>query len=64
MPYNGYMSLKDEIHEVWRFRELLPFAQPEQIVTIGEGQTLLQSSDPVGKYVSGVMRRYPGRSRL
>ena len=27
---------------VWRFRELLPFAPPEMIVTIGEGQTLLQ----------------------
>ncbi|MDZ4818181.1 MAG: threonine synthase [Planctomycetota bacterium] len=36
---------------VWRFRELLPFAQPEQIVTIGEGQTLLQPSPGVGKYV-------------
>jgi threonine synthase len=36
---------------VWRFRELLPFAPPEQIVTIGEGQTLLQNADKVGKYV-------------
>jgi threonine synthase len=36
---------------VWRFRELLPFAPPEQIVTIGEGQTLLQTADGVGKYV-------------
>ncbi|REJ71045.1 MAG: threonine synthase [Planctomycetota bacterium] len=36
---------------VWRFRELLPFAPPEQIVTIGEGQTILQTSDPVGRYV-------------
>ncbi|MCA9077541.1 MAG: threonine synthase [Planctomycetaceae bacterium] len=36
---------------VWRFRELLPFAKPEQIVTIGEGQTILQQSDHVGKYV-------------
>ena len=24
---------------VWRFRELLPFAPPERILTIGEGQT-------------------------
>src|SRR5688572_17864088 len=23
---------------VWRFRELLPFAPPEKIVTVGEGQ--------------------------
>ncbi len=36
---------------VWRFRELLPFAPPEKIVTIGEGQTLLQPSNAVGKYV-------------
>ena len=35
---------------VWRFRELLPFAKDEQIVTIGEGQTILQSSAGVGKY--------------
>jgi threonine synthase len=36
---------------VWRFRELLPFAPPDQIVTIGEGQTLLQRADKVGQYV-------------
>ena len=36
---------------VWRFRELLPFAPDNQIVTIGEGQTLLQKSDHVGRYV-------------
>lgn len=36
---------------VWRFRELLPFAKDEQIVTIGEGQTILQTADNVGKYV-------------
>jgi threonine synthase len=36
---------------VWRFRELLPFAPAEQIVTIGEGQTLLHASSGVAKYV-------------
>jgi threonine synthase len=36
---------------VWRFRELLPFAPADQIVTIGEGQTLLQAADKVGQYV-------------
>ena len=36
---------------VWRFRELLPFAPSDAIVTIGEGQTLLQASDKVGQYV-------------
>jgi threonine synthase len=35
---------------VWRFRELLPFAPPEMVVTIGEGQTLLQAADKVGQY--------------
>jgi threonine synthase len=36
---------------VWRFRELLPFAPPEQVATVGEGQTLLRLADVVGKYV-------------
>ncbi len=36
---------------VWRFHELLPFARPEEVVTIGEGQTLLQRADAVAKFV-------------
>ena len=36
---------------VWRFHELLPFARHDQIVTVGEGQTLLQQTDRVGQYV-------------
>ncbi len=36
---------------VWRFRELLPFAPDDAIVTIGEGQTILQRNDAVGEYV-------------
>lgn len=36
---------------VWRFRDLLPFAAEKDIVTIGEGQTILQQNQPVGKYV-------------
>ena len=36
---------------VWRFRDLLPFATPNTVVTIGEGQTLLQKADKVGQYV-------------
>jgi threonine synthase len=36
---------------VWRFHELLPFAAPKHIVTIGEGQTLLQPSARVAGYV-------------
>ena len=45
---------------VWRFRELLPFAPAEMIVTIGEGQTLLLPTDKVGQYVG----MDPGRLRL
>jgi threonine synthase len=36
---------------VWRFHELLPFAPPEKIVTIGEGQTPLIPTDGVANYV-------------
>jgi threonine synthase len=36
---------------VWRFRELLPFADPQQVLTIGEGQTILQRADGVAGYV-------------
>src|SRR5215213_5704701 len=36
---------------VWRFHELLPFARPEQVRTIGEGQTILQKADAVAAYV-------------
>ncbi|AWM37488.1 Threonine synthase [Gemmata obscuriglobus] len=35
---------------VWRFRELLPFAPDDKIVTIGEGQTLCQRADAVAAY--------------
>jgi threonine synthase len=36
---------------VWRFRDLLPFAPRESILTIGEGQTILQRADAVASYV-------------
>lgn len=36
---------------VWRFRELLPFAPQESIVTIGEGRTVLEQNDRVGREV-------------
>jgi threonine synthase len=35
---------------VWRFRELLPFAREDQIVTIGEGQTVLQNNPGVAQF--------------
>jgi threonine synthase len=49
-----------DVSGVWRFRELLPFAPAEMVVTIGEGQTILQHSDAVARYV-GVD---PGRLSL
>ncbi|MFO0891327.1 MAG: threonine synthase [Isosphaeraceae bacterium] len=36
---------------VWRFRELLPFAPNSMVVTVGEGQTLLQHAEKVGQFV-------------
>ncbi|MCS7160533.1 MAG: threonine synthase, partial [Gemmatales bacterium] len=36
---------------VWRFRELLPFAEPRWVMTIGEGQTILQRADGLCSYV-------------
>jgi threonine synthase len=36
---------------VWRFHDLLPFAKPEHVLTIGEGQTILQKADLVAGYV-------------
>jgi threonine synthase len=45
---------------VWRFHELLPFARPEHVVSVGEGQTLLQQADKVGKYIGLA----PGRLHL
>ena len=36
---------------VWRFRELLPFAADSEIVTIGEGQTILQKNDLLGREI-------------
>jgi threonine synthase len=36
---------------VWRFRDLLPFAPDDKIMTIGEGQTLCQRSDAIAAYV-------------
>lgn len=36
---------------VWRFRRLLPFAPASQVVTIGEGQTILRPSATVASFV-------------
>ena len=39
-----------DLSGVWRFRELLPFAPESSIVTIGEGQTILQESETIARY--------------
>ncbi len=36
---------------VWRFHRLFPFCRVDQIVTVGEGQTLFQCADAVAPYV-------------
>ena len=36
---------------VWRFWDLLPFVPEDRVVTVGEGQTLLQQADSVAPYV-------------
>jgi threonine synthase len=45
---------------VWRFHSLLPFTKEEHIVTIGEGQTLLQRADRVAAFAG----MNPGRLYL
>ncbi len=49
---------------VWRFHELLPFAPQDQVITVGEGQTLLQQADAVADYVGmnpgGLHLQYEG----
>lgn len=42
---------------VWRFRNLLPFCDEKYLVTVGEGQTLLQQNDGIAQYVGS----NPGR---
>jgi threonine synthase len=36
---------------VWRFRDLLPFAEEKDIVTIGEGKTILQKADLLASHI-------------
>jgi len=47
---------------VWRFKELLDFASDEQVVTIGEGQTLLRPEPEVAAYtgVKDILLQYEG----
>ena len=49
---------------VWRFHRLLPFCSTDQIVTVGEGQTLFQQADVVAQFVGleagGLHLQYEG----
>jgi threonine synthase len=45
---------------IYRFHELLPFATADSVVTVGEGQTLLQQADGVAQFVG----LQPGRLYL
>jgi threonine synthase len=49
---------------IYRFHELLPFATADSVVTVGEGQTLLQQADGVGQFVGmkpgGLYLQYEG----
>lgn len=52
--FEAMWAQRHELHRfsgVWRFRELLPFVPSSDVVTVGEGQTLLQPADAVGGYV-------------
>jgi len=35
---------------VWQYHELLPFAPPQHVVTVGEGKTVFQQADRVAPY--------------
>ena len=49
---------------VWRFRELMPFAEHDKVVTTGEGQTQLRRTDGVADFVGlrpgGLYLQYEG----
>ena len=47
----GPSAARVDASGVWRFRELLPFAPVEDLVTIGEGRTILQQADDLASHV-------------
>ena len=52
---------RNDFSGVWRFRELMPFYRSEeQIVTIGEGRTVLQTADLLAKQLN----MKPGKLQL
>ncbi len=51
--FEKYWSMRDipqRFSGVWKFHELLPFADLEKCVTVGEGQTILQNSRGAARY--------------
>ena len=48
---------------VWRFRELISFPKDEDIVTIGEGQTILQRNDRLAKTVGILKVLFSGKTK-
>jgi len=42
---------------VWQYHELLPYAPPQNVITVGEGKTVFQQADRVAPYA----RMNPGR---
>ena len=53
-----------DVSGVWRFRELLPFAERDDLVTLGEGRTMLQRADElageVGMSAGHLFLQYEG----
>ena len=47
----GSRSGAHDASGVWRFRELLPFAEVDDLVTIGEGRTTLQQADLLAREI-------------
>jgi threonine synthase len=46
-----------DVSGVWRFRELLPFAPPDELVTVGEGRTYLQQADELARRLGMIAGR-------
>lgn len=50
-PAGRSQEARADFSGVWRFRELLPFARVDELVSLGEGRTLLQQADELARVV-------------
>jgi threonine synthase len=50
-------DFENRAHNLWRFKEVLPIRNPENVVTLGEGFTPLLSSERVGQSI-GLQKLY------